>query len=77
MHGIHASKRTSTNTQDSLRIESCPEWLNFISPTLFPLHTRRLSSLPDNIAVYLTLVNAALRPMPDHALIIRVSGETN
>ncbi|MCL4128453.1 UNVERIFIED_CONTAM: hypothetical protein GTU68_019904, partial [Idotea baltica] len=69
--GIHASKRFSSDAKEPTSIPSCASWLTFFNPRLFPANTRNLSTLPDNVAVYLTLNVAALRPYPDQGLILR------
>ncbi|KAG0701609.1 hypothetical protein GWK47_002897 [Chionoecetes opilio] len=52
-------------------IESTPPWLSFLNPSLFPRGKASLSFLGDPTAVYLTLLTAASRPQPQHALIVR------
>ncbi|XP_076041166.1 uncharacterized protein LOC143025411 [Oratosquilla oratoria] len=52
-------------------IESTPEWLTFLNPTMFPPNTSSLTSLPPDVNIYLTLLTAASRPQPTWHLIIR------
>ncbi|KAB7501522.1 Frataxin, mitochondrial, partial [Armadillidium nasatum] len=69
--GIRLSKSCCVNSKEPTEIVSCPSWLTFLNRRLFPPDTRQLSSLPDEVAVYLTLHNAALRPYPNQGLILR------
>ncbi|KAB7498197.1 Uncharacterized protein Anas_11168 [Armadillidium nasatum] len=70
--GIRLSKSCCVNSKEPTEIVSCPSWLTFLNRRLFPPDTRQLSSLPDEVAVYLTLHNAALRPYPNQGLILRI-----
>lgn len=53
-------------------IESTPNWLTFLNPSLFPRGQSSLRFLGDHQAVYLTLLTVASRPQPQYPLIIRV-----
>ncbi|XP_069999945.1 uncharacterized protein KIAA0825 homolog [Penaeus vannamei] len=52
-------------------IESTPNWLTFLNPSLFPRGQSSLRFLGDHQAVYLTLLTVASRPQPQYPLIIR------
>ena len=57
--------------KEPVHISETSEWLRFLNPIMFPKNISSMFELPNAHYAYHCLYNAASKPYPDWALIIR------